>query len=95
MLSGPAGRSQVAALTSRLVRPTGIISPTPMFLAADILGLGHSVSSFGVTLALAITFLGIGLIANLLIGYAVVTALAERKQNQERMAAYDRGERQY
>jgi hypothetical protein len=65
-----------------------------MFLAADILGLGHSVSSFGETLALAITFLGIGLVANVLIGYAVVAALGERKQNQERMAAYDRGERQ-
>ena len=63
-----------------------------MFLAADILGLGHSTSSFGETLALAITFLGIGLIANLLIGYAIFTVLAERKQNQERMAAYDRGE---
>jgi hypothetical protein len=65
-----------------------------MFLAADILGLGHSVSSFGETLALAITFLGIGVVANLLIGYAVFAALAERKQNQERIAAYDRGERQ-
>jgi hypothetical protein len=65
-----------------------------MFLAADILGLGHSTSSFGVTLALAITFLGIGVIANLLIGYAVFTAMVERRQNQERIAAYDRGERQ-
>jgi hypothetical protein len=65
-----------------------------MLLAADILGLGHSISSFGETLALAITFLGIGVVANLLIGYAVFTALAERKQNQERIAAYDRGERQ-
>jgi HD-like signal output (HDOD) protein len=65
-----------------------------MFLAADILGLGHSVSSFGETLALAITFLGIGVVANLLIGYAVFVAMGERKQNQERIAAYDRGERQ-
>ena len=64
-----------------------------MFLAADILGLGHSISSFGETLALAITFLGIGVVANVLIGYAVFTALAERKQNQERIAAFDRGER--
>ena len=65
-----------------------------MFLAADILGLGHSTSSFGVTLALAITFLGIGIVANLLIGYAVFTAMVERRQNQERIARYDRGERQ-
>jgi hypothetical protein len=63
-----------------------------MFVLADFLGLGHSQSSFGVTLALAITFLGIGLIANLLIGYAVFQALAERRQSQERIAAYDRGE---
>ena len=64
-----------------------------MLVAADILGLGHSTSSFGETLALAIIFLGIGILANLLIGYAVFSALAERKQNQERMDAYDRGQR--
>lgn len=63
-----------------------------MLVLADLLGLGHSQSSFGVTLALAITFLGIGVVANLLIGYAVFVAMAERKQNQERIAAYDRGE---
>ena len=55
-----------------------------VFLAADILGLGHSASSFGVTLALLITFLGIGILANVLIVYAVATAMAERKQNQQR-----------
>ena len=55
-----------------------------MLLAADILGLGHSTSSFGVTLALLITFLGIGIVANLLIVYAVVQVMAERRQNQER-----------
>ena len=63
-----------------------------MLVLADLLGLGHSQSSFGETLALIITFLGIGVIANLLIGYAVFVAMAERKQNQERIAAYDRGE---
>ncbi|MGH2910486.1 MAG: hypothetical protein ACRDK8_14490 [Solirubrobacteraceae bacterium] len=63
-----------------------------MLVLADLLGLGHSQSSFGETLALIITFLGIGVIANLLIGYAVFAALAERKENQERIAAYDRGE---
>ena len=61
-----------------------------MLLAGDILGLGHSISSFGETLALLIIFLGIGVVANLLIVYAVGTAMAERKQNQERMEAYDR-----
>lgn len=54
---------------------------------ADILGLGHSTSSFGETLALLITFLGIGVIANLLIAYAVAQVLAEKRQNQERQAA--------
>lgn len=63
-----------------------------MLIAADLLGLGHSTSSFGETLALAITFLGIGVIANLLIGYTVFQVLAERKQNRERIEAYDRGE---
>jgi hypothetical protein len=57
------------------------------FSFADILGLGHSVSSFGQTLALLITFLGIGVIANLLIVYTVAQVLAERRQNQERMQA--------
>ena len=66
-----------------------------MFLVtADFIGLGHSHSSFGVTLALAITFfIALGGIAQLLIGYAVAAVLAERRQNRERAAAYDRGER--
>jgi hypothetical protein len=63
-----------------------------MLIAADLLGLGHSTSSFGVTLALALTFLGIGVIANVLIVYAVVQVLAERRQNRERMDAYDRSQ---
>jgi hypothetical protein len=54
---------------------------------ADILGLGHSISSFGETLALLITFVGIGIVANILIAYAVFQAMAERRQNQERMRA--------
>ena len=58
------------------------------FQLADILGLGHSPSSFGETLALLITFLGIGIIANILIAYAVAQAMAERSQNQERMQAF-------
>jgi HD-like signal output (HDOD) protein len=57
-------------------------------LTASILGLGDSPSSSGQTLALAITFLGIGIIANLLIVYAVAQVLAERKQNQERQQQY-------
>ena len=57
---------------------------------ADILGLGHSISSFGQTLALLITFLGIGVIANFLIGHAVAQVLAERRQNQERAERFQR-----
>ncbi len=53
-------------------------------LTASILGLGNKPSAFGQTLALLLTFLGIGVIANLLIIYAVGQVLAERRQNQER-----------
>jgi hypothetical protein len=53
---------------------------------ADILGLGHSISSFGETLALLITFIGIGIVVNVLIVYIIFQVLAERRQNQERLA---------
>jgi hypothetical protein len=62
----------------------GIVSK--VLQLADILGLGHSVSSFGETLALLITFIGIGIVANVLIAYVIFQVLAERRQNQERMA---------
>jgi hypothetical protein len=55
-----------------------------MLFGGDILGLGHSVSSFGETLALIITFIGIGIVANILIVYVVAQVLAERRQNQAR-----------
>jgi energy-converting hydrogenase Eha subunit E len=63
-----------------------------MLIAADLLGLGHSTSSFGETLALALTFIGVGVIANVLIVNAVVQVMAERRQNRERMDAYDRSQ---
>jgi hypothetical protein len=63
-----------------------------MLIAADFIGLGHSTSSFGETLALALTFLGIGVVANVLIGYVVVQVLNERRQNRERMDTYDRSQ---
>jgi phage shock protein PspC (stress-responsive transcriptional regulator) len=47
--------------------------------------LGQSTSSFGTTVALLLTFLGIGVIVNVIIVYIVAQVLAERKQNQERM----------
>ena len=43
-------------------------------------------SATGQTLALLATFLGIGVIANLLIFYIIAQVMAERKQNQERRA---------
>jgi hypothetical protein len=62
-----------------------------VLLTASILGLGESPDSFGQTLALLITFLGIGVIANVLILYAVAQVLAERKQNQERQQKLGNG----
>ena len=60
-------------------------------LTASILGLGESPDSFGQTLALLITFLGVGVVANVLIAYAVGQVLAERKQNQERQQNFRNG----
>ena len=45
--------------------------------------LGQSPSSLGSTIALLLTFLGIGVIANVLIVYIVAQVLAERKDNQD------------
>ncbi len=41
-------------------------------------------SALGQTLALLATFLGIGVIVNVLIVYVVAQVLGERQQNQER-----------
>jgi hypothetical protein len=53
-----------------------------MFITAGF--LGQTPSAIGQTIALLITFLGIGVIANVLIVYVVAQVLAERKENQER-----------
>ena len=53
-----------------------------MLTAAGI--LGQTPSSWGQTIALLLTFLGIGVIANVLIVYVVAQVLAERRENQER-----------
>jgi hypothetical protein len=47
--------------------------------------LGQGPSSVGVTVALLLTFLGIGVIVNVLIVYIVAQVLAERKVNRERV----------
>jgi hypothetical protein len=60
-----------------------------MLSAAAILSLGETPSAFGQTLALLITFLGVGVIANVLIVYVVAQVLAERRENQERMQGFE------
>lgn len=46
-----------------------------MFMLAD---------SLGYTLALIATFIGIGIIVNVLVVYIIFEVMAERRQNQER-----------
>jgi hypothetical protein len=46
--------------------------------------LGQTPSATGQTIALLLTFLGIGVIANVIIIYAVAVVLSERRQNQKR-----------
>ena len=59
-------------------------------LTASILGLGESKSSFGQTLALALTFfIVMGGVVNFLVGYIISIVMVERKQNQQRMREYD------
>ncbi len=60
------------------------------FAIGDILGLGHSLSAFGYTLALILTwFVAIPAIATIMIGYSIAAVLAERRENQARIRAYD------
>jgi phage shock protein PspC (stress-responsive transcriptional regulator) len=54
-----------------------------MFLTASF--LGQTPSSLGTTIALLLTFLGIGVIVNVLIVYIVAQVIAERKENRERL----------
>jgi hypothetical protein len=51
-----------------------------MFVLAGF--LGQSPSSLGTTIALLLTFGGIGVIVNVLIVYIVAQVFAERKDNQ-------------
>jgi hypothetical protein len=46
-----------------------------------------SANALGQTLALLATFLGIGVLVNVLVVYIVGQVLAERKRNQERQQA--------
>jgi len=58
-------------------------------VAAQATILGQSPSSLGTTLALLITFIGIGVIANALIIYAIAQVFVERRQNLERQRGTD------
>jgi membrane protein YqaA with SNARE-associated domain len=59
-------------------------------LVGSILGLGKSVSSFGQTLALILTFFVVlGGLVNVLIGYVIGQVMVERRQNIARRRAYD------
>jgi phage shock protein PspC (stress-responsive transcriptional regulator) len=63
-----------------------------LVIASGILGLGESPSSFGMTLALILTFVVImGGAVTLLVGYIIGQVTVERKQNQERRRTYDSG----
>jgi hypothetical protein len=66
-----------------------MITAVHLVIASGILSLGDSPSAFGQTLALLITFLGIGLLVNVLVVYIVGQVLVERKQNQERQQTLD------
>ena len=46
-------------------------------------------TAFHFTFGLLVTFLGIGVIANVLIAYAVIQVLGERQQNEERRTQLD------
>ncbi len=41
--------------------------------------------ALGQTIALLITFIGIGIVVNILVVYIIFQVMAERRQNQERM----------
>ena len=62
---------------------------SPIVIVASILGLGDKPSAFGQTLALIITFIGIGIFVNVLVVYIVFQVLAEHKQNQERQQGFE------
>jgi hypothetical protein len=59
-----------------------------MMVSAGI--LGDSPSATGQTLALLITFIGIGIFVNLLVAYAIFQVMAEHKQNRERQQEFER-----
>ena len=51
--------------------------------------LGQGPSALGTTIALLITFLGIGVLVNVLIVYIIGQVMVERRQNQERQQTFE------
>jgi hypothetical protein len=79
-----------AALTTELPGLRRALAPAGATLAPRTFAVGSRSTmlvlgdqALGQTLALLATFLGIGILVNLLIFYIVAQVLAERKQNQE------------
>lgn len=64
-------------------RPAGRFAKLPRVIA-----LAAS-PAFTFTFGLLVTFLGIGIIANVLIAYAVIQVLGERQQNEEHRSGLD------
>ncbi|MGO9499799.1 MAG: hypothetical protein ACLQA5_24260 [Solirubrobacteraceae bacterium] len=76
-------RAAIAAKSLKALSPGAVrYAPAAMLMIAGF--LGQTPNSLGQTIALLLTFLGIGVIVNVLIIYVVAQVLAERKQNNER-----------
>ena len=58
----------------------GTLPPMPLILADQALGQ---------TLALLVTFVGVGIFVNILVAYIIIQVLGERKQNREPRAGAD------
>jgi phage shock protein PspC (stress-responsive transcriptional regulator) len=54
--------------------------------------ISGSSEAVGQTLALLVTFLGIGVIANVIVVYIIAQVMAERRQNRERSNGLNRGQ---
>jgi len=57
-------------------------APSGTLLGAMLVAASSS-NSLGQTIALLLTFGGIGILVTALVGYIIVQVMAERKQNQE------------
>jgi membrane protein YqaA with SNARE-associated domain len=89
-LSYRATMKTVPVAQASSVPPQGMILAMHFVIASGILGLGKSVSSFGQTLALILTFFVVlGGLVNILIGYIVGQVMVEHKENTDRRQAYD------